>query len=252
VRNMVWSYSRLKSFEDCKYRWFLKYIAREDADTELFFASFGKFVHGILSRIYAGEITEQEALMLYLTSFREEVVGKASSDKVYSSYLEDGKNAVLSPKRFCGSVVSVENRFALSVAGFPFIGFIDLLMEEDGEYIITDHKSRTLQKKSGRANPTKNDLLVDEFFRQLYLYAEAVYQKYGKYPKRLILNCFRNGVVIEEEFDKDKLKEAVSWATGIIEEIAKTEDFSPSLDYFRCQYLCEMRDKCEYYELSQR
>lgn len=28
IDDMVWSYSRIKAFEDCPYRWYLKYIKR--------------------------------------------------------------------------------------------------------------------------------------------------------------------------------------------------------------------------------
>ena len=28
IDDMVWSYSRIKAFEDCPYRWYLKYIKK--------------------------------------------------------------------------------------------------------------------------------------------------------------------------------------------------------------------------------
>ena len=56
---------------------------------------------------------------------------------------------------------------------------------------------------------------------QLYLYAYAVKQKYGKYPKALCFNCFRNNTFNEEPFDEQKCEEAINKITDLIEQINK-------------------------------
>lgn len=44
IDEMVWSYSRVRAFEDCPYRWYLKYI-RHLRGKDMFFASYGTFMH---------------------------------------------------------------------------------------------------------------------------------------------------------------------------------------------------------------
>ena len=43
IDDMVWSYSRIKAFVDCPYRFYLKYI-RHIHGKEMFFASYGTFM----------------------------------------------------------------------------------------------------------------------------------------------------------------------------------------------------------------
>ena len=143
---------------------------------------------------------------------------------------------------------SVEERMEFDIDGIPFVGYIDFLGELDGEYYIIDNKSRALKPRSGRAVPTKKDIELDEMLVQLYIYAAAVKQKYGKFPKALCFNCFRNGVFIEEPFVLDKYYKVISWVKENIEIIKQESDFSPWLDYFACTYICGYSDDCCYWQ----
>lgn len=68
IRDMTWSYSRIKSFEDCPYRWYLKYI-RKLKGKEMFFSNYGSFVHKLLERYYKGELTQKQLCSIYLQRF---------------------------------------------------------------------------------------------------------------------------------------------------------------------------------------
>ena len=39
IEDMVWSYSRIKAFDDCPYRWYLKYI-RHLHGKDMFFSDY--------------------------------------------------------------------------------------------------------------------------------------------------------------------------------------------------------------------
>lgn len=52
IDQMTWSYSRIKAFDDCPYRWFLKYIKCEPG-SEMFFASYGSFMHELNATCHA-------------------------------------------------------------------------------------------------------------------------------------------------------------------------------------------------------
>ena len=69
IEGMRWSYSRLHSFEQCRYGWFLKYIHGTKKE-EKFYASYGSFVHKLIELYYRGFFTAIE-LPAFQTVFWE-------------------------------------------------------------------------------------------------------------------------------------------------------------------------------------
>ena len=51
IDDMTWSYSRVKSFEDCPYKWFLKYIVGLHGK-RMFFADYGTFMHKLMESFH--------------------------------------------------------------------------------------------------------------------------------------------------------------------------------------------------------
>lgn len=250
IEDMKWSYSRLEIFDDCPYRWYLQYIHTPRLIKEhKFYAEFGLFMHDLLEKYYKGKMTKDEILVKYLTGFTEvtKASGKPKVDTV-QKYFQNGKEFLksLQPMKF--ETVSVEEKVDFEIDGIKFTGRIDYLGMEDGEYVIVDNKSRDLKPRSNRVKPTLKDKELDTMLRQLYIYAEAVRQKYGKLPKKLCFNCFKTGVFIEEPFNEDAYHEAISWAKNKVEEISGVEEFYPNTDYFSCYYICSMSEHCCYNE----
>ena len=254
IRDMTWSYSRIMTFEDCPYRFYLKYIRFPRANGKrLFFADYGTFVHELIADYYAGRKSASDVELEYLLRFRDKVPASAPNGKIFSGYFSDGLNYLKNIKPPEGPILSLEQKEAFSVSGIPFVGYIDRVDKgADGSLRIVDNKSRTLRPRSKRSAPTKSDKELDRYLRQLYLYSVPVLEKYGRFPDKLCFNCFRNGLVIEEPFREETYRDTLSWASGKIDEIAKERDFRPDMEYFKCRYLCEMQDYCEYYELSRR
>lgn len=249
IDQMEWSYSRITLFEDCPYCWMQKYIYNVDTQPK-FFAQYGRFMHDILRRHFAGELARNELAAYYLMHFRDEVTGRPPSQKIYDAYFEQGRQylkALSLPER---KILKVEQEMHFEFAGHPFVGFLDLLSEDsDGTLYLTDHKSRALKPRSNRAKPTVSDLELDQYLRQLYLYAHAVHQLYGRYPDYLEFNCFRNGEWITEPFKKERLQEVEAWAASRIDEITRTDEWLPALDFWYCKHLCDTSAECEYEEL---
>jgi hypothetical protein len=241
----VWSYSRLRTYEDCPYRWFLKYRLGLP-EKQLFFASYGSFLHELLAQYFLGELPADELESAYLLGFRDHVPQYAPNATIFQRYFRDGLAYLhgFSPPPY--NVLAVEQRVEFSVDGLSFLGFLDLVCERDGQLYILDHKSRALKPRSGRAKPTKTDLELDAYFRQLYLYAVAVQSVYGVLPTGLILNCFRVGRLIEEPFTEAGFLAAKTWACNRVAQIEFQTVFPPNAEFFKCRYLCEMQDHCEY------
>ena len=252
IEDMVWSYSRIGSFESCPYKFFLKYISG-CKESPQFYAEYGSFMHRIIERYYRGELSKEQMQTEFLTKFSAEVKGERPKADIVAKYIKKGSEYLGSFEPFPYEMVDVEMKVEFDVGGNPFIGFIDFLgKDENGDYVIIDNKSRDLKPRSNRKKPTLKDAELDEMLRQLYLYSAAVKEKYGKFPVKLCFNCFKTGVFIEEPFREEAYNEAVEWAVKAIDSIKKADEFYPYIEYFGCNYLCGVNDDCLYYEFSKK
>ncbi len=249
---MVWSYSRITAFEDCPYKFFLKYIKKEPGKRH-FFSDYGLFAHKILEKFYKGDLEWWELGDYYLTNFKSQVVASAPSPEIFKKYFKqgfdyfDGFDPSSVPED--ESVIAVEKYADFLIGDKHFVGVIDKLSYGPLGLQITDHKSRALKKYSHKPKPTKSDLELDKYFRQLYLYADAVKQEYGEYPKELLFNCFRTGEEIHDLFRADKCEVAKQWALSMIDSINTTTEWKPNIDWFKCKYICDVCDSCEYFSM---
>lgn len=225
--------------------WFLKYI-RKCTDEDLFYTSFGKFVHKLIEKFYKNGLSNDDLVRLFLTNFSSEVKGERPSENIVKNYINSGVNYFRNMKPFDYNMVAVEKRIDFDIEGIPFVGFIDFIGEKNGEYCIIDNKSRDLRPRSNRSKPTAKDKELDLMLRQLYIYSAAIYEEYGKFPKTLCFNCFRTNKIIEEEFDIDTYKSTVDWVKSTVEELKNVDDFHPYIDYFMCKYLCGVHKECCY------
>lgn len=249
IEDMTWSYSRIKCFEDCPYRFYLKYISG-CKEAPQFYASYGSFMHKLIEEFYKGIITKEEMLTKFLFGFQENVIGRRPQQSTVEKYIQLGIEYLKGFTPFPYNMVAVEKKVEFELGGKKFIGFIDYLGEKDGEYYIVDNKSRELKPRSGRKKPTVKDQELDEMLKQLYLYAAAIKQEYGKFPKALCFNCFKNQVFIEEPFSEKIFSETVEWFLKTIDDIADENEFLPYLDFFGCNYICGVNGECCYYEMG--
>ena len=239
---MTWSYSRLRAYEDCGYGFFLNYIEEEE-EIKHFYAEYGSLMHRILERFYSGAITKDQALSMFMTGFVLDLPDEVKPS-IAEKYYQQGKEYLSSLEMPKEKIIGIEEKFDFKVGDYPFIGFVDLLLEDEDGLIVQDHKSRIL-----RRGTKKQDEEFNSFTRQLYLYSTGIEQRYGRLPKKLRFNCFRNGTLLEEVFDKDKYKETQQWALNTIKKIEQESEWKPSLEWFKCNYICGFSDSCEYAEL---
>lgn len=247
---MTWSYSRLTSFSDCPYKWFLTYLYRDKNGRKLpkqsgFFAEFGSYVHLIMQMYLSGELKKSELSTYYVSHFAENVRSKAPNHKIHNNYFKQGfyyLDKINFPDR---KIVGVEESVEFMFAGKPWMGFIDVI-SDDNQLIITDHKSRTLKPRSNRSKKTKSDAELDDYLRQLYVYSAAVKQKFDRFPDVLEFNCFRSQTMIQEPFNLKRFHEVEQWAEDEIESITRNDNWEPRPEYWRCSYLCDMCKECEF------
>lgn len=244
---MRWSYSRITCFEDCKYKWFLKYIKEEPA-VKKYFSEYGKFMHKIIEMYLTNQLKKNELSEYYILNFKDNVTPKPPNNKIYLNYFNQGLDYLDNIDFPHKNILGVEEEVKFKIKDKEFIGYIDIV-SKDNEISITDNKSRDLKERTTRKKPTKSDAELDDYLRQLYIYSIPVYEKYKEYPKYLEFNCFRTNTFIREEFNPEVLEKTKLWAVGEIKKIANNEEWKPCLDYWKCNHLCDMSENCEYKSL---
>ena len=239
---MQYSYSKLTSFYDCPYAFYRYYQLNEIGESNLF-ASYGILVHSILERYAKGELQINELVDEFTSGFELEInepIVMFGKD-LTQSYLDKGILFFTNFKGFWGlKPLESEYRFEVALGKNTFVGVIDLIAEdEDGNIIIVDHKSSSKFSKKDLKSKSK----------QLYLYAKAIYEKYGKFPTQLWFNHFKNDYIEKMFFDIDFYNETIQWALDTMDKIEACLEFNPNNnDKFFCGYLCDYRNNCEYKE----
>ena len=258
ISKMRWSYSRLCTFEQCRYAFYLKYIINDPdlyLDEGNYYAEVGSFCHSILEKIFNGEISPEEASEYYYQHFDENVlytVKPSIMEKTYeicANYFADFSLDWLKGYK----VIGAEKKVETTINGHNFLGFIDLLIEDEktGDLIIVDHKSAAYPfKKDGKSVLKKSEKTFSSYKKQMYLYAYAVYKEYGKYPTEIWWNHFKDNKIAKIKFDMNDYEEAIAWLETTIDEIKNEEEFSESAEFFYCSNICEYRNCCEYREFG--
>lgn len=248
--DMVWSFSRIGSFNTCKLKFYKKYILGEQ-DENNFFTEYGSFIHSILEKYSKGELELFDLVGYYKDNYDMEVCLPAPPNKyvdLRESYYKKGLKYFENFEGFGDETVGTEQEIKLDLdlkdRKIKFIGYIDRLSkDEDGEFKILDHKS-----KAG----FKTDEELKEYLRQLYLYSIYVKNTYGKYPKTLQFNMFREGEQVVHSFDLKELEETLEWVRNTINNIYSETEFAPKTkepenDFF-CKYLCGFKGNCQKFD----
>lgn len=255
LKEMTWSFSRVNGFGQCKYYWYLNYLEKREKEDNVY-SLFGKFGHKILEMYANDELTKKEMVFYYKEYFKDEVSDKMvdiSEEKIQKYYelgLSYFENCDLVLTGY--DILGVELECHYDIDGISFIGFIDLLLrdKETGDIFIIDHKSSEfpLGKKGGILKKKEKDYM--DYKRQLYLYAQPVYDMYGVYPKEIQWNYFKERKWLKLPFVLEEFEEAKKWAIDTIKVIYEEDEFIQTEDYFYCRNLCNFRGSCEYRKLK--
>lgn len=248
LKNVLWSHSTLSSYENCPYSFYQKKILNEKGVSNGY-ADAGSYGHKLNELIFSGEMTVNDALNEWVQNAENYMseLSESSKDKKiqgFSDYLADFDESYVD--RY--DVKGVEMKCKWEHLGYKFIGFIDLLLEDknSGDLILVDHKSSApFFGKKGKL--LKN--MEDKFFtykKQMYMYCNYVYEKFGKYPKAIVWNHFFDNFATVIDFEKSDLDQTNAWTVETIEKILNDEEFVANKSYFMCNKLCNYREICEY------
>lgn len=253
VSTMRWSFSRLNNFNQCPYAWHKHYIECEP-DKGGFFSAYGGFCHKVLEKYAKGELSIFDISQYYMDNFAAEVPYDAPPNKytdIKQDYYDKGldyfDNIDLPIDKY--EVVGVEKQVEFDVGGYPFIGFIDMLLRDpaDGKFIVVDHKSSLIRiLRSGKISKSDQQHFL-EFQRQLYLYSIALINEFGEWCiKELRWNLFRSRNWINIPFKQDEFNEAQKWALDTIHRIEAETEWGPNPQMWFCNYICGQANGCPY------
>lgn len=250
--NMVWSFSRLQSASQCKYAWYLHYIAGEESAPNAY-SQFGTLVHETLEKFLKGELDIFNVAQYYQDNYSDYV----TCDFPPNKYVDLGQKAYDDGEQYFLNlnfdfdryeILGVEKEVKFNVGGYPFKGFIDALYrdKETGDIIILDHKTSSFKYLKNGGISKSNQEHFQQFRRQELLYAIPIIEEYGKVDY-LSWNMIRDQKEIKIPFNHDEFLETQEWAVKTIKQIEEELLWAPdnSNGYF-CHVLCDIRDKCIY------
>lgn len=248
---MKWSFSRVKSYIQCPYQFYLKYIVK-DEEVGNYYAFMGKLMHECLEQILKKNITVDEAIKKL-----EQEHAETSNDFRIKKKIKE-KSLELCMDYLCllelneldkFNILGVELEIRLEIEGYEYVGYIDLLLEEKetGDIIIIDHKSSAYPfKKDGKQVLKSHTMEFEYYKKQMYLYCYGVYQRYHKYPKKIMWNHFKSRKYAVINFNEEEYLDTIKWFIDTIHTIEKDKHFLANTEFFYCVNLCGFRDDCEY------
>lgn len=230
------SYSQLTKFYQCEHAWFLRYEKKLEEQNNVW-AMLGSMCHDLIEKLVKNEINKETAIKKFEIEFKK--ITKLypfpfNDKKNVESYHENLLRYFTNFEPFKGEPFDVELRFEIPIGEDLMVGLIDLPIKYRNKTFIIDHKIST---------PYTGKKLMENK-RQLYVYAEAIKQKYGEYPDGVMYNYFKTGDKFYETFDEEFHQQTMNWVKLTIAKIKKAENFPANYDSFFCKNLCGLRQHC--------
>lgn len=253
IDNIVYSYSSVSNFENCKYGFKLTYIDALPRKNN-FFAEFGLLVHECFEKYFLGEVDAFDLPSYYEDNFDQIV--KTPPPPYPLNMLETYKAKCLeyfnnfSIERDDYEVILVEDKIEFSINGVAYVAKPDLVLKnkKTGRISMVDYKTSNpfwFDKKKGKE--VIDNAKIAGYHKQTYMYTYALKIGRNIQADEITLLFPRAGREITIPWEEEKEKEVIDWLTKTVEKIKNEEEFpyNNSSAYF-CDNLCSVRAYCEY------
>lgn len=254
IKETVYSWSRINSFalaemeEGCFHNYYVQYI-EGDRGIGNYFSDYGTLMHETIEKIHNNELFEWD----YESEIRNGLknlkfkppfpnMGKSYEKSMYEFFVHSNFSEMFKDYK----IVEAEEEFRINIDGIHIKGFPDMIGEHS-KYglVVVDYKS----SKVYTGDKLKHNIM------QLYVYAIAVFEKYGKYPDHLIY-WFPREVAGNREhvypFKMEDLERTKQFIKDTVSKIIIHDEWTPrcnSVDGMKDFYasnLCGARLSCEY------
>lgn len=229
MKETVYSFSRLMTFEQCPLQYKYKYIDKLDNNTSNFFSELGNLGHTLLEAYDRDKIPANK-LGVTFDKYVNKRVPTSPPFPIRSSWIKQTSEFFTKFQGFSTPALGIERNFVVDFGDFKLKGFID---RETSKAIIDYKISNPFKKKDVK---TKR--------RQLYLYSKAYKDQYGHFPEKLYFYFFRKQEFIVFPFNEDEYNEAVEWARSVVRKIEAATEHPAKIDTGFCHNLCSFRDVC--------
>lgn len=247
--DMTWSFSRLHSWEQCPYAFYLKYIEKREGESN-YYASNGKCMHEVFEAILKNKITLDECTTFYADNYELicETTKQSTMDSTYEKCM-DYLCVIQEIDLGKYEIIGVELKLDFKIEKYKFVGYADLVVrnKENGEVILVDHKQAThFLKKDG--SPLKSQLNnYLSYKKQMYMYCKGLKETLGIKVDKIVWHHFKdNGELTIIPFENKEYEETMRWATDTIEQIKNDREFINKSSFVMCSSLCDYRNDCEY------
>ncbi len=246
----IYSHSRISTFEQCPYKFKLRYIEKIPPETQSIESHLGSTVHATLEWLYKEiskkKIPEIDEVILFYTKYWENTIKPETvivkEDLTERDYFNKGVQFILNyytkNHPFDENTLEVEKKILLDLdpeGEYKIQGFIDRLVynKATNEYEIHDYKT-------SNSMPLKEKIEKD---RQLALYSIAVKEIFG-HDKNicLIWHYLAHNLKIYSRRTNEQLQQLKEETLELIKKIEETEEFPPQKSIL-CDW-CEYKDFC--------
>ena len=278
--NDIWSFSKLSSYHNCAYAWYLTYVLHEKGEDNVY-GVLGNSIHDCLESMCKDEMTIEEAKEKFkqdydMCKFLGMNFPTENTEKKYIYDIEHAFDFFEKPK----GRLEEERYIEFEIENKKFRGYIDL--------IIFDDEKKTIQVLDWKSSSkfSKKDLESHKVF-QLILYSMYLEKEYPDYkilnPALYMLKYARvkNDVtgresirerididdtihevlepyIVEVQYNdnmKDKLKQYINEVTLDIafNDEEEESNWYPTVEELRnntfyCKNLCGHKKKCKFYK----
>ena len=276
----IWSFSKLSSYHNCAYAWYLTYVLHEKGEDNVY-GVLGNSIHDCLESMCKDEMTIEEAKEKFkqdydMCKFLGMNFPTENTEKKYIYDIEHAFDFFEKPK----GRLEEERYIEFEIENKKFRGYVDL--------IIFDDEKKTIQVLDWKSSSkfSKKDLESHKVF-QLILYSMYLEKEYPDYkilnPVFYMLKYARvkNDVtgresirerididdtihevlepyIVEVQYNdnmKDKLKQYINEVTLDIafNDEEEESDWYPTVEELRnntfyCRNLCSHKKKCKFYK----
>lgn len=250
INKMTFSFSRLHSYEQCPYIFYLKYIEGREGESN-FYAANGKCMHEVFEKIFKRELPIEDCTEYYAELYDticEETrpsTMAATFEKCmdYLCVMED-----IDLNKY--EIIGVELELRFKIGKYNFVGYADLVVRnrENGEVIIVDHKQADKFMKKDGVTPLSNQKENFEAYKkQMYLYCKGLKDCFELNTDKLVWHHFKcMGETTKIAYKQEEFDETIQWALDTISKIKKDKVFESKESFLMCTQLCDYRNDCEY------
>ncbi len=233
----VWSASRLKTWLECKRKYYYRYVRKIQAKEEDELNE-GAFLHSLLEQLYKDRerYETEEELMRHLHGLMETLLPQQDAASRYRKLLWREKLKGFVAKEIAHfnadwRVVEREVEVIGEIGGLKFKGRIDRIDQNTTDTLVLDYKSGKVEKEPKKLNPEK----VTDF--QMSIYHQLLQKKYQNISLAFV-KILENG----EKQQVTLLEERKALLDEHLIELKQTKRFVAEK--------CEELQKCTYCEFA--